>query len=211
MTLRIADIRRAFTTAAAIKRKAPPRLGTPYEELNRAPIFGLLAHSQALGKVQQSWHRLYDAVEKYAAECSEHPRELLDVVCVADTAIMSLSKHVLVGKGLSQQDLEDLAELKKDGVVAAMYAALDETRKHPELDFSRSILAGLIYELTHRIAFEDPTIRPWADHLSHLGFYGGIGRPLYCSEDTLSDDVRTRLKEEGATNRPWSNWNRDLP
>jgi hypothetical protein len=210
LTLRLNDIKRAFDTACAIKKKAPPRSGTPYDELNRPPIFGLLAHSQSLGKGARS-SRLYEAVEKYSAECSDHPRELLDVVCVADTATIVLGKHVLIGKDLSKEELQELEEIEAEGSVAALYVVQDEDKRHVDLDFSGAILAGLVYELTRRIAFEDSTIRPWADHLSGLGFYGGIGRPLYCSEEVLSEGVRQRLRAEGSKQEPWSKWNRDLP
>jgi hypothetical protein len=50
LTLRPLDIKRAFETASAIKRKARARSGNPYDELNRPPIVGLLAHAQSLGK-----------------------------------------------------------------------------------------------------------------------------------------------------------------
>ncbi len=172
LTLRLNDIRRAFDTACAIKRKAPSRSGTPYDELNRPPIFGLLAATIVLGK------------------------------------------HVLVGKDLSKEELEELEELEgieAEGAVAALYVVQDEDKRHVDLDSSGAILAGLVYELTRRIAFEDTTIRPWADHLSGLGFYGGIGRPLYCSEDVLSEGVRQRLRVEGSNQEPWSKWTRDLP
>ncbi|WP_316398345.1 hypothetical protein [Bradyrhizobium sp. 33ap4] len=210
LTLRTSDIKRAFSTASIVKRKAPTRLGTPYDELNGAPIFGLLAHSKSLGN-DQGWHRLYDAVQKYAAETSDHPRELLDVICVADTATIALGKHVLVGKGLSEQELQELNEIGEQSAVAAMYVVQDEAKRHVDLDFSGAILAGLVYDLTYRMAFDDPTIRPWADHLSGLGFYGGIGIPLYCSEEVLSDEVRQRLKHDGASKDHWSKWNRNLP
>jgi hypothetical protein len=139
---------------------------------------------------------------------------LLDVICVGDTATIVLGKHVLVGKDLSKEELEELEELEgieAEGAVAALYVVQDEDKRHVDLDSSGAILAGLVYELTRRIAFEDTTIRPWADHLSGLGFYGGIGRPLYCSEDVLSEGVRQRLRVEGSNQEPWSKWNRDLP
>jgi hypothetical protein len=81
-------------------------------------------------------------------------------------------------------------------------------RKH---DFTGSILAGLVHELTYRIAFEDPSIRPWADHLSNLAFYGGIGRPFYCAEEALSDSVRRRLRTTGYETDRWSKWNKFVP
>jgi hypothetical protein len=210
LTLRLADIKRAFDAACAIKRNAPSRSGTPFDELNRPPIFGLLAHSQSLGGKDQSL-RLYEAVERFSAECADHPRELLDVVCVADTATIVLGKHVLVGKDLSREELQELEEVEAESAVAALYVVQDEVKRHVDLDFSGAILAGLVYELTRRIAFEDSTIRPWADHLSGLGFYGGIGRPLYCSEEVLSEEVRNHLRAEGSSQEPWSKWGRYLP
>lgn len=211
LTLRSSDIKRAFLTASAIKRKAPVRLGTLYDELNRPPIFGLLSHSHDLSQGDRDWDRLYKAIQKCAEECPEHPRELLDVVCVADTATISVGKHVLVGKGLSKEEKEELTEIGQESAVAALYVVQDEMKWNSERDHSGAILAGLIYELTHRMAFVDPTIRPWADHLSGLGFYGGIGIPLYCSEDVLSDSVRRHLKDEGASAEAWSKWSPSLP
>jgi uncharacterized protein DUF6602 len=210
LTLRAGDIKRSFETACTIKRKAPARFGTPYDELNRPPIFGLLAHSQSLGKGERSW-RLYDAIEKYSAECSDHPRELLDLICVADTATITLGKHVLIGNDLSKEEIEELESIDSEGAVAALYVVQDEEKRHSDLDYSGAILAGLVYELTQRFAFEDSTIRSWADHLSYLGFYGGIGRPLYCVEDVLSEAVRERLRREGRNQERWSRWNGSLP
>lgn len=208
LTLRLSDLKRAFETACAIKKKAPVCLDSPYDELNRPPIFGLLAHSQSLTKGTRSFD-LYEAAEKYAAECSDHPRELLDLICVADTAIITLGKHVLIGKNLRKEELEELESIDARAAVAAMYVVQDEDKRY--LDYPGAILAGLVYELTYRIAFEDPAIRPWADHLSNLGFYGGIGRPLYCSETVLSATTRQRLRKEGGSEERWSKWNRNLP
>lgn len=209
LTLRLSVIKRAFETACAIKRKALARFGSPYDELNRPPVFGLLAHSQSLKKGKRGLD-LYEAAERYAAECSDHPRELLDLICVADTAVVTLGKHVLIGKNLSKEELEELESIDTKAAVVAMYVVQDED-KRLDLDRSGAILAGLVYELTYRIAFEDTTIRPWADHLSNLGFYGGIGRPLYCSETVLSATIWQRLRKEGGSQERWSKWNRSLP
>ncbi len=47
LTLRKEHVAKAFRVAAEIKRKARRLTGTPYDELNSHPIFGLLAHSHA--------------------------------------------------------------------------------------------------------------------------------------------------------------------
>jgi hypothetical protein len=210
LTLRPLDIKRAFETASAIKRRARARSGNPYDELNRPPIVGLLAHAQSLGKKNKS-SRLYEVIEKYEDKCSDHPRELLDIICVADTATLSLGKHILIGNNLNKNEIEELKSLNAKGAVAAMYVIQDEDKQFTDLDFSGAILAGLIHELTYRIAFEDAAIRPWADHLSHLGFYGGIGRPFYCSENVLSEAVRQQLQTNEDEEDRWSKWSRNLP
>jgi hypothetical protein len=135
----------------------------------------------------------------------------LDVICVADTGTLSLGKHILIGDNLDKDEIDELKHLNVKGAVAAMYVIQDEDKRLTDSDFSGAILAGLIYELTLRIAFEDVTIRPWADHLSYLGFYGGIGRPFYCSEDVLSEPVRQQLQCNVDNENRWSKWSRNLP
>lgn len=210
LTLRKADIRKSFKTACAIKRKAQARLGTPYDELCTPPIVGLLAHSQSLGNGRKSW-QLYNAVRELQDKLCDHPRELLDVICVADSATITLGKHVLIGRGLTKDEKNELDELNVGAAVALMYTFQDEEIPSTDLDFTGAILAGLIYDLTARLAFEDENIRPWADHISKLGFYGGLGVPFYCAEDALSKTVRQRLKATGAEADRWSKWNRNLP
>jgi hypothetical protein len=163
LTLRKPDVGRAFEAAYKIKKKIKPRLGTPYSELNSAPIVGLLAHSQSLGKGRGSW-KLHEVIEAFQDKYADHPRELLDIICVADTATLPLAKTVLIGPGLRKDEVEDLAERKIKGAVAAMYVIHDEDKPSLGLDFTGAILAGLIYELTFRMAFADLSIRPWADH-----------------------------------------------
>jgi hypothetical protein len=208
LTLRKADIKKAFETASTIKKKATTAEQTPFDELNRPPIVGLLAHSQSLGNGKKSW-KLYDAVESYEDKCSDHPRELLDVICVADSATISVGKHILIGPFLSKDQIDELKECGAKSAVAAMYIFQDENLA--DLDLTGAILAGLVYDLTNRLAFRDEAIRPWADHLSMLGFYGGIGRPFYCKDTVLSETVRRKLKKEGYQTGRWSRWSQDLP
>lgn len=213
LTLRKNDLKTAFETAAKIKRKAERTLGTPYDELNSPPIVGLLAHSQELakGRKRKSSWKLYEAVEKFQTEYSDHPRELLDVICVADSATVPLGKHVLVGKDLSKEELDELKEIEAPAAVAGMYVIQEEDIGSNNLDLSGSILAGLIYDVSRRLAYSDESIRPWVDHLASLGFYGGIGRPFYCDESVLSESVRARLNKGPADSDNWSKWNRNLP
>jgi hypothetical protein len=210
LTLRAENVKRAFQVASEIKRKARIRIGTPYEELNSVPIYGLLAHSHSFRGKHPSW-KLHEIIEKYQTRYANHPRELLDIICVADCATLPLSKHILTGCDLNQQELEELKLLDAPGVVSSMYVIHDEQASASDVDHTGAILAGLVHELTFRMAFEDVSVRDWADHLSDVGFYGGIGRPVYCAEEELSAETRRRLHAEGRTDDRWSKWCKYLP
>jgi hypothetical protein len=208
LTLRKEHVDRAFRVAAEIKRKTRQLKGTPYDELNSRPIFGLLAHSHSLGGKRASW-KIYEIVEQYQTEHIAHPRELLDLICVADAATIPLAKHVLIGSDLDRDEIETLKEAKGKNLISTMYVINNEDKNNPH-DVG-AILATLIHELTYRMALEDPSIRDWADHLSHIGMYGGIGRPVFWTEDELSPRVRQRLKQTSRENDRWSKWSKHLP
>jgi len=210
LTLRRKDVDRAFEVATKIKQKALVRVGTPYDELNGTPIFGLLAHSCSFRGKQASW-KLHKLVEKYQTKYARHPRELLDIIRVADTATLPISKHVLVGKDLKADEIAQLKDMEASSLISTMYVIHDEDKRSSDIDDTGAILAGLIHELTFRMGFEDPSVRDWADHLSHLGFYGGIGRPIYWTVDELSVDVREVLNKIGRGTDRWSKWSKFLP
>jgi hypothetical protein len=208
LTLRHEHIKKAFQTACAIKRTARRGTGTPYDELNSMPIYGLLAHSHSFRAKRASW-KLYEIVEKHQTGFAKHPRELLDIICVANAATIPLSKHVLIGKDLDQQEREELTEAEGSNLISTMYVIHDEDET--EAYSTGAILAGLIRELTFRMAFEDSSVRDWADHLSYIGVYGGIGRNVYWTEDHLSIEVRRQLKRRGRQTDRWSKWYKYLP
>jgi hypothetical protein len=210
LTLRKQHIDSAFRVAAHIKRKSRKTTGTPYDELSCGPIFGLLAHSHALqGKKERASWKIYDAVEEFQTNHAKHPRELLDIICVADAATIPLGISVLIGCDLDEHETEALKEAEGTNLISTMYVINDEDRNVAH-DVG-AILATLIHELTVRMAFDDLSIREWADHLSYIGFYGGIGRPVYWTEDELSLTVRRRLKKSGSEHDRWSKWSKHIP
>ncbi|TDC17909.1 hypothetical protein E1265_25840 [Streptomyces sp. 8K308] len=85
-TLKTRHLIEAAATAAVVRRLTAPRSGTPYLELFGAPIYGVLAHSHTwqgegsdpVGNIEKALVKGMNAVA--------YPRELLDVVCVADLA-----------------------------------------------------------------------------------------------------------------------------
>jgi hypothetical protein len=120
-----------------------------------------------------------------------------------------LSKHVLVGCDLDEEERKQLKDMESQSLISSMYVIHDE--QGSDANGAGKILAGFINELTFRIAFEDGSIRDWADHLSYVGSSLGLGRPVYWTEDELSVEVRRRLEMKGREDDRWSKWSKYLP
>ena len=94
VTLRAADVERAIATAIEISRLSRPRKGSPYKELHNPLVYGLLAHSH-VWKNEDSLPMLNIAgrLQTWHNAGVNHPREMLDLVCVNDLATFILYKH----------------------------------------------------------------------------------------------------------------------
>jgi hypothetical protein len=92
VTLRARDIAKAAETARFIRRIAPGRSGTPYAELHSPIIFGVLAHSL---EPRRDPLAAVDAALSGALSADSHPRDALDVLCVAALATWKSGAGVL--------------------------------------------------------------------------------------------------------------------
>lgn len=211
LTLKKDHIRKAFRTAAEIKKRRPSKGQTPYQELVRSPIFGVLAHSHVWTGPKSSF-KVYDRIEELQVEFAQHPRELLDILCVADTATYTLGKFIDIGEHISPDIKGEFAEVGLEEAVSSMYTIQDEEDPNGEFDPSQkgNILAALLFWTIRNLAYEDVSIRSWSDHLGEVGSYGGIGRPIFWKTDVLSDEVRNTLRKSGFDEDPWSFWTESI-
>lgn len=210
LTLQGRHIRDAFQTAADIKRRMPAREGNPYDELFQVPYYCLIAHSHSWRHKHPSW-KIHEKIEEYQVEFSEHPREQLDMICVASAGTFVLGKSIYVGRGIDTDIRKELRDMGMRAAVTSMYVIADEISPSGMLDTTGNILAEFVFALTSLMAFEDSAIRRWADHLAHLGFYGGIGRPIYWDTAVLSKNVRQKIARNALSDEAWSKWSRYLP
>ena len=93
LTLKKQHIREAVENAAAIARFLPSSRGIPFKELNSGLVYGLLAHSH-LWKTDPA-RTLTEELEAADRAVIKHPREMPDVVCVADLGSWTASKNSL--------------------------------------------------------------------------------------------------------------------
>ena len=211
LNLRERDWKKTFENAARIKRLLKPAFGTPFDELHQPPFYGLLAHSAAHRSTRQSGKKMLDLhtyVRRYEVEFVEHPREMLDLVCVANEGIYVLNKSVHVEPHMEVSAREMLSETTLNECVSTIYVSRGETPDLESLglDTTGEIFGSLIHALTRYMAQRDPAIRAFSDYLGLTHHWGGIGIPISWQVEVLSDDVLTRLRRDGYGVEPWSPW-----
>ena len=86
-TLTAAYIRNAVKTCTEIKNLYTVREGSPYRELHAPIIYGLLAHSHSWnGKRSKPMANVMRKLVEADKSHVSHPRECLDIICVANLA-----------------------------------------------------------------------------------------------------------------------------
>ncbi len=207
LTLKKDGIRKTFRNAAEIKRHTKVQIGSPYKELFQSPYIGLLAHSH-VWKGKDRVSKIYDRIEEFQVEFAESPREQLDILCVADTATFALAKSIEIGSTIPPSIKQDMSDIGIDEAITSMYTMQHEADLEGNWSPQRrgDILASLLFSIIKHMAQEDTSIRSWWHHLGELGIFGGIGRPIFWTPEILSQEVLTRIREEGLSQDSWSHW-----
>jgi hypothetical protein len=163
LTLRPPHIKEAAKTARVVRRLASARNGLPYNELNSPIIFGLLAHDTT---VKREPLRTLDQALGAALADDTHPRDALDVLCVASLATWTSTSLVIP----RWPDLPDAAwevfrqqrGLDREGGVQNFYMRWTDTQK---ADTPPPRPLYLLFEhLMVRIAWEVDLYRPLAEY-----------------------------------------------
>lgn len=206
LTLRKQHLRKSFETCAIVKGLSPLRSGTPYRELHRLPIYGILAHSHAWKeKLAGGALELLQSLNDNQFEGPQHPNEMLDVVCVASSATYSLFKDILVGIGVTESFAPELLGEwdAKDGIVTSYVCSWQDD----ELPYMGTALGNLVATIIKRIAYEDAGLRPLASYyeLSNMR-PAGICQPSLWKPSILSKEVISKMRRMKATPEEWSEW-----
>jgi len=220
LTLRAADIRKAVENSIAIRRGSsyPLRKGTPYKEANHPVIYGLLAHSHDWkGKNSTPIENIENHLRASEASNVEHPREFLDVVCVADLAAWTTSKFFLPPQTFVGADGQPIDAFKarygdfpfEGGIVEAVHFRHSEGTQHmPEDQGQVRPIGALLTFLLQRIAYEDAGLRTLAEYFILANISGsGRGTGRTWTLDVFSDELRAQIAQgHWNTEGRWSEW-----
>lgn len=213
-TLKKHHLEEALETAAAIQAVADPgpprstRRGTPYEELHGAVLYGLLAHSHSWSPSTAVEH-VSEVLNAGLLAC-EHPRNLLDLVCVADLATWHSMRSSYHGPVLNVWYVDQFRDLFPGGYASATVFGPtdDEAWPRVEGEFPDIPVAQLCAQLTGRRAWEDAPLRPIADYFRVTGMLGrgrGIAKP-WNLDDVYSEPVAQALRSGRIEQEFWSKW-----
>lgn len=178
-TLTAAHIAEAMETCVKIKNLYPVRTGTPYKELHAPIVYGLLAHSHSW-KSANSTPETNIAQKLRESDASHvlHPRQTLDLLCVANLGTWFSGKITVI----------DLLHSVYFGHTPSHY---DQT------EFFTPI-GTLISGLSRRLAWEDSSLRSLADYYQNTRISGhSEGNSRVWNLSIYSENVQRCLQGGG--------------
>jgi hypothetical protein len=186
LTLDAGDITKTLENCAAIKRLTVRRTGSPHLEMNSPLIYGLLSHSHSW---KEPGSRPIENITRQLQEkdrgITKHPREMVDLVCVADLATWLAGKHAHWPAGFLDA---------YSGKSTTYFSPYTQQRSEFQL---LSPMGLLLLTLLKKLAWEDHRLRRLAEHFSlalndFLG--GGEAMPRFWDlNEVFSDGVREKL------------------
>ncbi|TWT37648.1 hypothetical protein KOR34_26060 [Posidoniimonas corsicana] len=209
-TLKGAHIEEAVATCKAVKNLFPKREGTPYEELYAPVVYGILAHSHVWKREKSTpEENVTVKLETESGRVAEHPRELLDVLCVADLGAWTQDSLAFFGpRVLAEWPTHVLGDWgANEGQVNTSFIAHAYSSHSQSDEFTP--IGALIAKLTLQLAREEPSLRSLARYYRVANLYGS-GRGIIRHWDptaVYSETVQQGIASGKLTsNKPWDSW-----
>ena len=209
-TLRARHIAEATETCGRIKDLYPIRSGSPYMELHSPMLYGLLAHSHSWkGDNSTPEQNIAALLEVSDQQHVSHPRQTLDVLCVADVGTWASSMIPFIGPRQVPHDAYSTLAPTYGAEGSAISGHIGYVPSRNENEADRSTPVGsLIAHLTRRLAWENPELRGLVQYYqgAKLGGGGQGGMRMWPS-DIYSGAVRSQV-EAGfvVSGEPWNEW-----
>lgn len=193
ITLRAEHITKFFKNAATIGKHLPERVGTPFRELQSSIIYGLLAHSHCWKKKRSDpIKNIENSIRKNNYDIIKHPREMPDILCVADLATWFSTKIPLWPKE------------NRPGVISTTYMNDLGTQNGSN---KTTPIGTLLTHILRKLAWENPALRDLADHFFHSGVGGlGPGEARDWDSSIYSTETINVLLTRGLNDKLWDEW-----
>lgn len=214
ITLRSEHIRKTADNAVGIRRLLPIRTGTPYRELHSPMLYGLLAHSHSW---EDANSKPVPNIDKRLLKADEHavthPREMLDVLCVADLATWNAVRTPWFGpENVVDWDTGPADWFGASG--AALTGYMCHSHEWTGQPKSFTPIGTTVAFLWRQLAWEDTTLRPLADYFNFVLAGAAVGNMRRWPLDVYSEGVRDTLRHKSPKlsprNTEWNEWGSDM-
>lgn len=211
LTLRRKHLTTTIQRAAEFQEKFGLRLGTPRTEMFGPISYGLLAHSHEWKRpgsdpAESIENALWEEDERHV----DHPRKMLDIVCVADLGTWTAHKSPVLVEPKPHEHREALASsgfMERSARMEARHAAINGGAG---FDTTALAIGEFLTAQLSRLAFEDTRLQRVAWALRNGQFSrAGQGRLRSWELNIFSKEIRDRLlqpPEPGLT--VWNDWSR---
>ena len=207
-TLKSSHIQEAIENCLKIKGLFKDRVGTPYLELHAPIVYGLLAHSH-------SWKSPGSTPEKNIetkligedTNLITHPRQALDLLCVADLGAWNHIKMTFIGPNSIPSDWTNLIPIYgPKGSATTAYTGHTLNAQKQGSNFKP--IGFLISQLTQKLAWEHMPLRALADYYRVTNLAGdGKGQMRKWSSAIYSQNVKMKVEKGHIKNgQSWDEW-----
>jgi hypothetical protein len=205
-TLTAAHVTSSVERCAIFKSLFLPRIGTPRAELRSPLVYGLLSHSHSWkGQRSNPIDNIRSALMA-ASEQIDQPRNLLDLICVADLACWHLV-HIAFSEAKWTSDPVGYEKaFGAPGGPMTTHTCASRNSNQQRSEFRP--VGALIAELVENLAWSEPSIRDIADYYNMANLQGnssGTTRPWPYS--IYSNVVHAGIAAGRLTNGvAWDEW-----
>jgi hypothetical protein len=207
-TLKASHIGEAIENCVKVKNLYSCRTGTPYKELHSPIIYGLLAHSHSWkGKKSTPEKNIKQKLHE-VDECHvSHPRQHLDLLCVADLAAWTSTSMTFFGPYQIDADWSSMESIYgAHGSAASGYTGHTASYEHQVEKWTP--IGVLISYLSQKLAWEEPSLRDLADYYQVTNIAGlGGGSMRTWPSSIYSEEIRARVEKGLLSNgKHWDEW-----
>jgi hypothetical protein len=185
-------------------------VGTPWKELRGGVIYGILAHSHQWQRPGATPQDNVTTRLRAGLDALDHPRELVDIVCVADLGTWhSLAiLHTPSMFGVQWPRVRNSRGYPDKGGVEGLF--VEQKPFDGDVDVLPAPVGVALATLYERLGQEDRSVRPIAHYFRMTDLFGpgaGTGRvwPLTVFSDGLARALQGG-RVEGVDRGPWGEW-----
>ena len=211
-TLKAKHVAEAAATSADLSELVTRASGTPHRELFQLPVFGVLAHSHDWKSPASTPAANLDAALEAGHCAAAHPRQLMDLVCVADLNCWVMHKTTYVGPAVVAEwpKLRGIWGLPDDGGTMTAYTRWSDSGFGPQ----PNPIAVFVAALVQRLAWNDAGLRPLADYFRLANIEGASQGDMraWPAADVFSAELARELQAgRMVSGDAWSEWAVQLP